>query len=855
MMRNFLCHIDGFLNYLSQKNIVSHPFEVHYGYSDETAVIQITAHSEEFFRDYIEQSLKEDFGLFSSQLSSALRQTHLFDLVYLRKNKKVVFTSAWTKKEQGIPSVLIHEVESFKEYHEEKPFLPSSLSLEKDKNDGTASILSGEGPKIPEKEKKQTEGKPITKKKEAPLNSDRENESLKKKIKEENPSIGQLPHKEMIKLKEENESLKKKISNLSKAVESLKNNTPSQEKKQKAEGKDLSEELQKMKELLQKSKAESDQAKKELNDVQKAEKETDTFQEKITVKDTTEHLSEKATKTISDDRQKNEELLKSNKENESLKGRISKMSQTIQSLEEKSSSDKEKITKENESLKEKNSEMSKTIRSLKEQSLSEKLKVKTESTEKKNSLNREKKENESLKKKISSMAKTIESLKDNRPSPEKRQPAEGKDLSRELQKMKGLFQKIKSEVGQTKRKLNDFQKIRKENEFLKRENHALKKKKTDTPQEKTTVKGTTEHLSEGMAKTKKGRPKRPQTKGFLKLKKANESLGKKISEMSKTIEALKERALSSEAKIESMRRDEEEKEGLAEPAPHPMAPLFRGHKAKALQKKDGENTLVRGEKENLTEKIKTVKEVTEHINEENVTVKGKIDENSSLELPTLEKKEKYTRQDVEYLRARRLENYYLKEIGRKDKQVGFMKEASEKMRDDLGRIKQKKQEAEEEKRLKSKELRNVQRENKSLKNAISKIMKKEHTSESKSDSTPSKTFQEYREEVIKLKNKNKGLENMKEGHSLEIKKYERTVQSLKNQVESLQSSSKTELSGDKNRMESMVKKLHEKITKQSGELIEQKKQSMQIKSENTRLTHRLKTAEQRLKKFEKNKAA
>ena len=153
LIRNYLCHLNGFFTYLSQSNIVDYPIEIEYGTSDDGIILQAIIHAEVFFRDYLEQSLhKENYSdPFPSQLALVLHHAHLLDILYLKKAKKMIFTSMWMKDikfNKGLmPSFLIHDVESFKERKQSLYRGLPSIIFEKTSTDEREINLTGTIPK------------------------------------------------------------------------------------------------------------------------------------------------------------------------------------------------------------------------------------------------------------------------------------------------------------------------------------------------------------------------------------------------------------------------------------------------------------------------------------------------------------------------------------------------------------------------------------------------------------------------------------------------------------------------------------------------------------------------------------
>ncbi len=102
-VRNYLNNMIFFLFYLKQSGISQIPIEIEYAYNKDVLIIQAVSSVQNFILEYLTDSFKE--ADYNNPLHFLLRIcsecAHLFDVYYLEKASKVVFTAVWPLEEKA----------------------------------------------------------------------------------------------------------------------------------------------------------------------------------------------------------------------------------------------------------------------------------------------------------------------------------------------------------------------------------------------------------------------------------------------------------------------------------------------------------------------------------------------------------------------------------------------------------------------------------------------------------------------------------------------------------------------------------------------------------------------------------
>jgi len=142
-IRNFITGVTSYFAYMQKAHIGGYPLEIQYGQDSSFFVIQCSANCQEFVAEYFWESLEESFdNPFRSLLKIAGQGVDLFDIHYLEKGKKIIFSAIWNtewihKREGNFQSLILNQIDSFKQ--KEKDFnklmeVPSLAITQSQKN-------------------------------------------------------------------------------------------------------------------------------------------------------------------------------------------------------------------------------------------------------------------------------------------------------------------------------------------------------------------------------------------------------------------------------------------------------------------------------------------------------------------------------------------------------------------------------------------------------------------------------------------------------------------------------------------------------------------------------------------------
>ena len=122
-IRNYFINIIYYLTYLHKSEISQYPFDVSYGKNDDCFVLQVHASVKNFFLEYIWESLSGVGHLhpFKSFIRTCGELAPLFDICYLEKNLKVIFTAVWPnqkliQKKDFFNSFIVDQVKSVEQH-------------------------------------------------------------------------------------------------------------------------------------------------------------------------------------------------------------------------------------------------------------------------------------------------------------------------------------------------------------------------------------------------------------------------------------------------------------------------------------------------------------------------------------------------------------------------------------------------------------------------------------------------------------------------------------------------------------------------------------------------------------------
>ncbi len=99
-IKNYVISLISYLGYLKQRGVLDVPFEIDYGESDNTFLVQAQVSVNKFSIDYIQDSFGEVEGSdpFKYLFRMCANLSHIFDIYHLKRSSKVVFTAAWFSK-------------------------------------------------------------------------------------------------------------------------------------------------------------------------------------------------------------------------------------------------------------------------------------------------------------------------------------------------------------------------------------------------------------------------------------------------------------------------------------------------------------------------------------------------------------------------------------------------------------------------------------------------------------------------------------------------------------------------------------------------------------------------------------
>ncbi len=122
-IRAFITHITTYYAYLVQAAMARFPLDVEYGWSEREFVIQFNTPVQQFVSEYLFESFAHypsATSPFKSLLGQSMGVTDLLDICYLKKSEKLIIGGLWQKSseqkmQQRFPSLILCEVESFKQ--------------------------------------------------------------------------------------------------------------------------------------------------------------------------------------------------------------------------------------------------------------------------------------------------------------------------------------------------------------------------------------------------------------------------------------------------------------------------------------------------------------------------------------------------------------------------------------------------------------------------------------------------------------------------------------------------------------------------------------------------------------------
>ena len=116
-VRNFFVGLVTYISYLTRGDVAAWPLEVDYGEGQGTFVVQASVSVKEFVLEYILESFAKTSvaNPFHYLFKMCSRVCNIFDVYYLRKSSRLVFTGGWLKESTSVSftSMILSQIESF----------------------------------------------------------------------------------------------------------------------------------------------------------------------------------------------------------------------------------------------------------------------------------------------------------------------------------------------------------------------------------------------------------------------------------------------------------------------------------------------------------------------------------------------------------------------------------------------------------------------------------------------------------------------------------------------------------------------------------------------------------------------